>query len=369
MAQATTTNPADFANRREIYFSRELLKTLEYNLKMEQFAETKSAPATGFQALRFFRVRKAQKGNVQNLTEGVQNLVKEVVGVGNVDCYLNQRGNDFELSDIVTATDLLDTVKMYMNTLGQEAALDFDSVLTAALMGNATTALLAKALGLGAAQTTLYNSNNNYGISSANFFERFAGVVNSGNSANDFATLAGLSRANAKFTRLEHLRALTQLRANDVKPKDGKVFGVLTPPQVIYDIRQDTTLVSAMTQRDNEMLYKYEMFELDGGAFIEHTNPWTELATYGTQNAAGGIFTTLYLGDDVLGTVKLSTNVAGGAPTAPRIVILDKPDKSDRYNQIVAGAWKCFYGAIMKLSSDPSDVPHVVALRTQSSFQ
>jgi len=369
MAQASTTNPADFANRRQVYFSKELLKELEFNLRMAQFADKKSAPANGFLAIRFFRARKARKGYVQNLTEGVQNLVKDTVTVGTLDCYLNQRGDDFEISDIVRATDILDTLQVYMKTLGKDAALDLDQVITNSLMGDATTTAKAKALGLGAAQTTLFNSNGTYGISSANYFERFAGVVNTGNSANDFSTLHGLTRANSKFTRLEHLRALTQLRANDVKAPDGKAYPVLTPPQVMFDIRQDATLVSAMTQRDNQMLYKYEDFELDGGAFISHTNPWTENATYGTFDSTGGIFSCLYIGDDAYGTVKLSTNVAGGDPSAPKITILDQPDKSDRYNQVVAGSWKVYYGSILKLTSDASDVPHVVALRCQSSFQ
>lgn len=349
-----------------------MLKTLEYQLRLEQFSEKKTAPAKGTLAIRFFRARKALRATAntgpQNLTEGVPNLRKDTVTVGSLDCYLNQRGDDFQISDIVDATDILETLKMYTNTLGQDAALDYDNIIWASIMGNATTTNLAKNLGLGAAQVTLYGSNNTYGISTANYFERFAGVVNSGSSANDFATLAGLSRANSKFTRLEHLRALTQLRANDVMPKDGKVFPVIVPPQVKFDIRQDTTLVSAITYRDNQKLYKWEEFELDGGAFIESTNPWQE-QTYGNYNNAGPIFTTLYIGDDPYGTVTISDKRAGGSPAAPKMVILDQPDKLDPYNQYVTGAWKAYYGSILKLTSDPSDVPHVVALRLQSSFQ
>jgi len=369
MATATTTNPADFANRRQIYFSRELLKELEFNLRMAQFAEKKSAPATGFLAIRFFRPRKARKGQIQNLTEGVQNLVKDTVTVGSLDCYLNQRGDDFEITDIVRATDLLDTLKLYMKTLGQDAALDLDQVITNSVMGDATTNNKARALGLGAAQTTLFNSNNTYGIATANYFERFAGVVNTGVSATDFAPFNALAAANAKFTRLEHLRALTQLRANDIKPPDGMAYPVVVAPQVKFDIRQDQTLVDAMTHRDNAKLYKYEEFELDGGAFLESTNPWQEGNTYGTYSASGANFTNLYIGDDALGVVKLSNNIAGGDPTAPKITVLDTADKSDRYNQVVAGSWKVFYGSILKLTSDASDVPHIVASRVKSTFQ
>ena len=160
------------------------------------------------------------------------------------------------------------------------------------------------------------------------------------------------------------------MKANDIKPKDGSTYPVVTPPQVMFDIRQDTTLVSAMTQRDNAKLYKWEMFEMDGGAFIESTNPWQEAAGgYGNYNVAGKVFTTLYIGDDPFGTVMINDKRAGGSPAAPKLMIYDQGDKSDRYNQIVAGAWKAYYGSILKITSDASDVPHVVALRTQTAFQ
>ena len=381
MAQASTTNPADFANRRVVYLSKKFFNALQFSLRMEQFAQKKDAPAAGTLAIRFFRPRKAARSGstgtggagtgIANLTEGVQNLRKTQVGVGNLDCYLNQRGDDFEISDIVRATDVLDTLSIYMKTLGADAALDLDSVMAASILGDCTTAAKAKALGVSSnAQTTLFNSNASYGVATAGYFERFAGVANTGVSANDFGTLAGLSRANGKFTRLENMRALTQLKANDVMPPDGMAYPVIVPPQVMFDIRQDVTLVGAMTQRDNKALYKWETVELDGAAFIEGTNPWQEAAGgYGTYNAAGGIFSLLYLGDEAFGTVRLSTNIAGGDPSAPKITVLDQADKSDRYNQVVAGSWKVFYGAMLILTSDPSDVPHVVALRCQSTFQ
>ena len=369
MAQITTTNPADFAFRRAVYLEREVLKTLLWQLRMEQFSVKKTAPAKGTQFIRFFRAAKAARTAV-NITEGVIARNKTQVGVGHLDCYLNQRGDDFEISDIAEATDVLDTLRIYMKTIGENAALDYDSIITASVLGNATTALLAKNLGLGAAQTTLYGSNNTYGIG---FFERFAGIANSGNSANDFATLAGLQPAQAKFTRLENLRAATQLRVNDVKPKDGKAFACVISPQVMFDIRQDPTLVGAMQYRDNQLLYNWEEFMLDGIAFIESTNTWAEVAGgYGTLTTpanGGNIFANLYIGDDPFGTVMISDKKAGSSPAAPKITVLDQPDKYDPYNQLVVGAWKAFYGSVLKLTSDATDVPHVVASRVQTTFK
>lgn len=354
-----------------------MLKSLLFQLRFEQFADKKTVESKGTLAVRFFRARKAARSGsagtggagtgIANLTEGTTNQRNTQVGVGSLDCYLNQRGDDFTITDIAKATDVLDTLRIYMKTTGEDAALDYDSIIQASVLGNATTAGLAKALGLGAAQTTLYNSNASFGIG---YFERFAGVVNTGNSANDFATLAGLQPAQGKFTRLENLRCATQLRSNDIKPKDGKNYAAVIAPQVMFDIRQDATLVGAMQYRDNSLLYKWEEFTLDGIAFIETTNPWQEAAGgYGTYNSAGNIYTNLYIGDDAFGTVLINDKTAGSSPAAPKVVVLDKPDKSDPYNQRVVGAWKAYYGSILKLTSDASDVPHVVASRVQSTFK
>jgi N4-gp56 family major capsid protein len=370
---ASTTNPADFAFRRAVVFERMLLKTLMYQLRMEQFADKKTEKSKGCQFVRFFRTQKAAR-TAQNLTEGVTNLNNTVVDVGHLDCYLNQRGDDFSITDIADATDILDTLKIYMKNIGLNAALDYDYIIAASILGIANTNAAGIALGLGGAQTTLYGSNALYGLG---FWERFAGVVNSGVSVNDWAQLNGLSAAQGKFTRLENLRAITQLKANDVMPPDGNSYPCVVAPQVVFDIRQDQTLVGAMQYRDNQLLYKWEKFELDGAAFIESTNPWTEnayavnatTATQGQAATQGKIYANLYIGDDAFGTVLIDDKRPGGSPAAPKLTILDSADKSDPYNQRVVGAWKAYYGSILKLTSDPTDVPHVVASRVQTAFQ
>jgi N4-gp56 family major capsid protein len=374
MAIQTTSNPSDFAYRRQEYLARVAWPELEFQLRMYQFAQKETIPAKGFKAARFYRLRKARRrtGSVgpTNLTEGTMTARGSTVTTGYVDCYAIQRGDDFSLSDIVVATDILPTLKNNMSVIMKDAALDLDGILMAAIMGNASTLVLANALGLGAAQTTLYGSNNTYGVAQAPYFERFCGVANTGVSSTDFATHAALPAASAKFTRVENLKAMTQLRANDVEPADGMAYPAVLSPLQMFDMRQDPTLVAAMTHRDTSKLYKYEKVELDGAAFIETTAPWIEAAGgYGTFNAAGNINTILYMGKDALGAIKLSNNIAGGDPGAIKIDVLDKADKSDIYNQTIVGVWKTFFGAIMKLTSDASDVPHVCALRCQTTYK
>lgn len=378
MALQTTTNPNDFQFRRQEYLARIAWPELEYNLRMAQFFETETVPARGLKAARFYRWRKARQATgtagPRQLTEGGQAARNSEVAAGYVDCYASQRGDDFSLSDISVATDILDRLKANMSVIMKDAALNFDGILMAAILGDATTLPKANALGLGNTQTTLFNSNNNYGIAQANYFERFAAVPNTGNSAADFATLAGLTASKAQFTRLENLRAMTQLRLNDVMPPDGKAFPAVLSPAMIYDMRQDATLVQSMTNRKADggkdaRLYKWESFELDGAAFIETTVPWIEAAGgYGIYNAAGAINTILYMGKDVGGMIELSDKRAGGSQAKLKWEILDKADKSDIYNQTIVGAWKAFFGAILKITSETSDVPHCCALRCKTTF-
>ena len=361
----TTSSPADIVYRLLPALQKKLLKTLMYKLVMEQFSTKLTAESRGTLSIRFFRRAKAAR-SAKNATQGGQSANNTQVGVGYVDCYLNQRVDDFRLTDIVKATDFIDNLEIQVLNMGEAAALDYDSIITAAIMGNATTANLAAALGLGAAQTTLYNSNASYGLG---YFERFAGVPNTGVSVTDFATLAGANASQSKFTRDEGLRMATQLRVNDILPKDGAAFAAVVPSAVMFDMRKDVDIKAAWEYRDNSKLYNWEKFVLDGVAYMETTNPWEEAANgYGTYTKGGKVKTVLYFGDDAVGTCTISDKVAGVAPTAPKLTILDKPDKSDIHNQLVIGGYKSYFGCVLKLTSDATDIPRVAALRVQSTF-
>lgn len=348
---------------------------INFRLRMAQFFDTDSVPARGTTGARFYRARKARRPDGSSgatvLSEGVMAARNSEVSTGYVDCIPIQVGDDFALSDIAVATDVLDRFNVTKSVIGKDAALFIDSVMWAAIMGNNTSTDRAIANRVaGAAQTSLYGSNATYNnIPQAPYFERFAGIPNTGVSATDYASHYGLSPAQGKFTRLENLRAITQLHACGIEPPDGKVFPAICDHMRLHDIRQDTTLVSAMTHRDTDQLYKYEKIEIDGAAFIDTTNPWTEGATYGTYNSSGKVSTVLYMGKDAAGMIKLDNDKPGGSPTNIKFNILDKADKADIYNQKVVGTWKAYYGALLKITSESSDVPHCVAVRCQTSFQ
>lgn len=362
-AAATTTNPADFANRIQKYFSKQLLKALQFNLRLGSYGVAKELPAnSAANTIRFFRPRKANRAGVQALNEGAAPANLTEVAVGYIDIQLKQRGALAKISDIVRAIDLLDTLDMYTKTMGADAALDFDTVCNHAICSNPGQADAdATANPIPAGQVTMYGSNGS--------FERFAGVANTANSANDFATLAGNTTAQGKFTRAFHLGCITQLRTNNVPMVNGK-YPVICPPQILFDVRQEATWISAAVFDAPKLrsLYQWAEFELDGGVFVEQNNPFTELATYGTFDSTGGIFSVLYLGMDAFGVPKLSGSTAGSDPRQPSMIVLSQPDKADPLNQVVTLGWKAFYQAALLLTNEASDKPHLVQARAKSSF-
>src|ERR1043165_6428247 len=184
MAAVTSSNPADFANRIQTFFNPKLLKALDFNLVLAPYGMKKDYPAIGT-TIRFFRPRAANTTGVGAVAEGTTPTTLTEVGVGYVDVALSQRGALATVTDVVQAIDLLDTVRLYVDTMGADAALDLDGVIRNALVSG------------------LLNSGTTYKYGPTatitGYPERFAGVSNTGTSATDFASLSALSAANSKI--------------------------------------------------------------------------------------------------------------------------------------------------------------------------
>jgi len=202
----TTGNPADFTNRVLSYYNKQLLQALQLNLRLTNYGRAQAVPkSTGFNGIRFFRPRKANRAGVQALTEGTVPANLTEVAVGYIDIKLKQRGALSKITDVVTATDLLDTLDVYSKTLGADAALDLESVCWHAICSKANTNDAdGTANPIPSGQTTLNGSNT--------MFERFAGVANTLNSANDYNTFRAQAVTAGKITRAAHIGAVTQLR-------------------------------------------------------------------------------------------------------------------------------------------------------------
>lgn len=389
-ATITTLSPADFANRQQKYFSRQLLAALTFNLKLGSYGTAKELPAnSAASTIRFFRPRRAKKGTATSgpralsvgsvatglyTTDGTT-LTPRTAGaaVGYVDIMLQQRGDLTDVSDIVRAIDLFDTLAINSKTMGADAALDFDFVCSHAICSQAGTADAdGTANPIPTGQTTLYGSNTS--------FERFAGVPNTLNSVNDFATLAGLSNNAAKMTRAAHIGMVTRLRGVGGVPGvpmiNGKYVAVCAP-EVMADIRQESTWIQSAIFNNNRTagtLDQWVEFTLDGCNFVEAGSPFIEqTGTYGQYNPntdiSQNIYSNIYLGAEAFGVPKLSGMRAGSDPKAPSLIVLDKADKADPLNQLTTIGWKAFYQAGLLWTNEATDLPHVGVLRTKSTFQ
>jgi len=371
--QGGTPAPADFANRLQTFFDKDLKEALKFQLVLATYASKQSYPAHG-DSIRFFRPRKAntdgllglsaaesagplRAGVATTLTEGTTPTRMTDVGVGYVDVQLKQRGAIASHSDIASALDLFNLVKLQSKSLGEDAALGLDGICRQALIAG------------------LANTDTTYGAGHP--FERYPYITITDDSSTDYDTFkvtANVSNSNGKITRAVHLGCITQLRAANV-PTIGGFYVAVTPPQVMHDLRQDTTWVSAATQVDTKDLYKRGEIKLDGAVFVEADNASIEGDTYQTQLGTTAItgtntkvFSTFYLGRDAFGCVELTDKRAGGSMMGPKLIVNANPDKNDPLNLKTVLGWKAFFGCKALITSETSDVPHYVQLRTKSTF-
>ena len=390
-AEILTTNPADFANRQQIYFSRVLMEALQYRLKLGLYGESKEVPAqSGVASIRFFRPRRAKKGTAtagpRALTQGSPPAQNTVVGIGYVDCKLFQRGDSISISDIVLAVDLFNTGKVYSETMGADAALDFDFVLSRAIcaapgVNDSDGTPFTVPVG----QVTMYNSNTT--------FERFAGVVGTGNSANDWATMMNNSASQGKMTRAVALGAITRLKGvngTPAVPMIGGKYVCLAAPEVLADMRQDSvwqaTAVYNNAKGSGIDLTRWVEFDLDGVSWVENQSPFIESTVnppggagtggygiYSPDNTvnpvvANNSYANIFLGKGAFGVPKLSGMRAGSDPMAPSIIVVDKPDSNNPINQYVVYSWKAYYNGVLLWTNEATDVPHLVVQRTRTLF-
>jgi N4-gp56 family major capsid protein len=354
MAMQTTTNPASNANQIQTYFTRRLMTRLTNELVFAQWGKKEDLQANmAAKVIRFFRTNQAVASNIASLTEGVAPTTFSEIDLGYIDCTLLQVGGLKKISDILQGISLFNWVKENVDILGEEMALNADGVVRNALVAG----ILAAAGGI-----SLIGGSTGY-------FNRFAGVRNTGTDANDFATLYGFADPNmGKFTRAGALSCITQLRVAKI-PKIQGSYAVAVSPAVLQDVRLDPQWTLA-AQYNGEKLFKKEVVSIDGCKYVEADNQFIEKNTYGTYDQTGGIYTTLFIGRDAYGTPRLLTDKTGSSPFNPSIVILNKADKTDPLNQYTLVGVKAFWNATVLWvgSFSQTDPPRAVAYRSQSTF-
>lgn len=350
--QLITNNGITYAL--QSYLEPKLLQSLKFNLVLPSYGVGKRIPNQGSNGtLRIFRARVANLDGVQSLTESTPPATATDVARGYVDISLAPYGAVARISDQAKGRDLLDVMELYARTMGEDAALFYDTTVRDVVVA-----------GLKTWSATGTNYSPTFG-----YFERFGNVMPTPNDPTaDFTTLVAGSAAAHKLTRLMHLGCITQLKAARV-PKYGGRYVAAIAPQVMHDLRQDTTITSAWTNVDNQALYKGGQVVLDGCVFVEHDNAFREATTYGTKSATGGIFSNLYFGDEAFAIARLNNEKeVGSNPAHPSLIIVMTPDSANPINQWSTIGWKSYWGAGLLTTTATGDVPHMINLRTRVTF-
>lgn len=304
-----TTASSGLTPEYQTFYNKQLLDHAKPLIVTAQFAQKKPFPKNaGATTMRFFRPNVADRSRVSSLTEGVALGTFQEVVYTPIDVTLAQTGEAVKISDIVSMTDLFDTLDNSTRMMGEDAGVyaDFQCVTKVVT-----------------------------GIVSGN--ERWAG------GATDITTLGALSAANGKITIKDLLGAYTRLTIQKAKKPEGNAYATIVSPQQAYDIMDDAKFVDAGVRGNNKGLYNGEIGNWYGNRILVTTEGWIELATKGTYDATGGIYSALVLGRDCLG----APIMAGQSPFSPSIIVNDKADSGNPLKQFMTAGWKAYWATVM----------------------
>ena len=357
MAATTTVNPADFANRQySAIFSKKLHESLKLMLVLAEYAipwdfDTNQGSLT----MRWFRPRKANTDSIEVITDGANETTtptsRKEVAIGYGEVTLLTYGDTSEISNLTRAIDIFNTLKIHSDTMRDDLALKFDTVIR--------DAIVAKHQG-----TAIKDSATGY----LDKFNRFCGIDNStGNTSARFSAFdtASATPATTKLKRVNVAGPAAFLKRQFVPKKNGK-YVCAVPPLLIGDLRNDTTVLGAFTNVDSSKLWRGGLAELDGVVFVEHDNPYRIATDFGASSATGDKYGALMFGADAFVSPKLkSSELNYSDPRTPKITILGNADKSDPHNLKTIISHKPMYAAASTMTNEPTDVPrHAFILAT-----
>lgn len=327
-----TTTTTTLANEYQKFFSKTLLQHAVQLTVLDQFAVKQPLPKNkGAKVVSFFRRSKSalnasgEVSNVQSLTEGTAISSYANATLDRVDVALQQFGEATRVTDIVTMTELFDALKQNISLMAEDCALHADNVTRNALV-TATQGGVTLQQPTGPATETMKKIYAQ-------------GLPN-------FSALGAASVSGGKATATDFLRAVTQLKINRAPAFNGYYIAVI-PPQVSHDLQGDNDWIDASNHGEPDRRFRGELKTFAGCRFVEHTNPFVEDAegVEGTfsnaADAADRVYRSFILGQGAYGVPAIE----GDSPYDPRVLIVDKPDKSDPLNQFMTAGWKSFYAA------------------------
>ena len=346
MATNTTTT---LSNQYQNYFSRKLLSYAVQALILDQFAKKAPLPArAGHKAITMFRYGAPSTSAIEALTEGTAPSGTRTLSLDKIEKSLTQRGQVIELTDILTATDLFNSLQQSIKTNGQDAALDMDTITRNTVVGSNVG---------GTAMEGGYAADMSASLDNGDtLVEIYADGTKETTAATQYTAFEITTGAGTLLDAPAVLNAVTQLKVNRSQPARGGMYVAATSPQVISDVMTDTVWQNAATYSNVQDLYKGEVGSLYGAKFIMTTNPFITGDTLGNDgdrfvyDASGGggttatndIHATIFLGDEAYGVPDLSSQ----SPFSPKVEIVDTADKSDPLNQKTTCSFKTYWTAL-----------------------
>ena len=310
----------------QTYFSKSLLERALPLLQMEQFAMKVPYPTKtgGNKTIRFFRFGDPSISAIANLSEGTTSVSGDErdLTLSSVEATLVQYGSKIILTDVLLATELFSHLAQATKQLGEDAALHADTLCHRALIQDSST---STGTGLATKSYARYAQNGTNGT-----------------------TFGTASVANSAITATDLLDGATSLFiARAPKIKDG--YALVAHPAVIRDLQQDDDWLKVSSYSAPDQIFRGEVGKLFGVSVISSTN----VQTFNTSASGIGEFTVstgavygnVLLGGGAFGVPSLSSVAASGSPFAPKVTIIDAPDKSDPYGQKIVASFKTFYAA------------------------
>ena len=300
------TGANDISVAMQRYFSRELLKTIEKTVVLDQFAMKQPLPEkSGGKTMRFFRYEEGDSANVSTLTEGTAPTAK-ALQIEYVDVDLTQYGQVLAISDLADATALFNNIEQATKRIGRDAALHLDSIVRTELFSN---------------DTDIPTANNIY-----------SGAATSWGGS--------ITAADAS----DWLDAATALKIQAAMPFDGYYVAVVGPQQA-RDLLADSEWQEAHHYAEPQARLRGEIGRMHGVRFVETTEPHiadTAGSQY-TYNAAAGTpgYGSVVVGQEAYGIPALGSQ----SPYSPSVYIVNGADKSDPLNQQIKVGFKTFFAA------------------------
>lgn len=272
------------------YFSRELLKTIEQTVVLDQFASKQPLPEkSGSKTMRFFRYDEGSAANVSTITEGT-NPAASALQIDSVDVDLTQYGQVIAISDLASATELFNNLEQATLRVGRDAALKMDGIIRDELFSN---------------DADIPSGNNIYSGSTTSWGSSISAV-----DATDF------------------LDAATSLKIEAATPING-FFVAVVGPQVARDLMNDGDWIAAHHYAAPDNIVRGEIGRLHGVRFVETTLPYrAAVGAQFTYVSNGAYYGSVVVGAEAYACASLNSQ----SPFAPSVIITNGADKSDPLN-------------------------------------